>query len=666
MKYVKVVIDNKSDYTDTFYTYGCKFENIEVGKKVTVPFGKSNKEKDAYVFHVMDQIDEQFENLKYVSSIDEDVYLTKEQIDTCIWMRKRYFCRYIECVKLFLPTGKKPKIRKVTEVINDFEGEKQDIKVLTPEQSLALAKINGAIEAEQKKIFLVEGVTGSGKTEIYMGAAKKCLDKGKNVIVLVPEVSLTKQITDRFIGRFGRDKVAILHSKLSQSERYDQWQKIRNGGSRIIIGARLAVFSPLQNIGLIVLDEEHEPTYKSDMTPKYDTIEVAIKRARAYNGIVILGSATPSVVSNYRAEKGIYDKIRLKNRYNNVMLPEVFIEDMREELKEGNRSVFSKRLYDEITNVLSEKKQVILMINKRGYSSFVSCRSCGYVIKCDKCDIAMTYHKGDDKMTCHYCGKSTAIPDVCPKCGSKYIKHFGAGTEKVLEETQKLFPNAVCAKVDFDTGKKKGEINKILTAFGKGKIDILVGTQLIGKGIDYKNVDLVGIMAAEATLNVPDYRSSERTFQMITQAAGRTGRGDKRGKVIVQTYQPDNFAIISGANQDNKAFYDREILIRQLLNYPPFGTFAQVSILGKNKDDVRNIASLWRRKIRKIFGNSVFIGEKAIDGDKNFRITFLIKFEDEKKKLFISMAEKVKEQLRESKTKVSSIIDINPYSTWRN
>ena len=666
MKYVNVVIDNKSDYTDTFYTYGCKFDNVHIGSKVTVPFGKSDREKNAYVFQILDKIETEFDNLKYVSSVDEDVYLTKEQIDTCIWMRKRYFCRYIECVNLFLPAGKKPKIRKVTEAIDGFEGEKQDIDTLTGEQSLALAKINGAIETEQKKIFLIEGVTGSGKTEIYMRAVKKCLDKGKNAIILVPEVSLTKQITDRFIGRFGKNEVAIMHSKLTASERYDQWQKIRNGHSRIIIGARLGVFAPVENIGLIVLDEEHEPTYKSDMSPKYDTLEVAVKRAQSYNGIVILGSATPSVVSNYRAEKGIYDKISLKKRYNNMMLPEVFIEDMGKELRGGNISVFSKRLYDEILNVLSINKQIILIINKRGYSSFVSCRNCGYVVSCEKCDIAMTYHKDDEALVCHYCGRKKAIPKVCPKCGSKYIKHFGAGTEKVLEEVEKLFPNAVCAKVDFDTSKKKGEINRILNNFGKGKIDILVGTQLIGKGIDYRNVDLVGIMAAETTLNVPDYRSSERTFQMITQAAGRTGRGDRPGKVIVQTYDTDNFAIVSGAKQDNEAFYKREILMRQLMNYPPFGVFAQISVLGKNRENVKKISSLWRKEVRNLLGNGVFIGEKENNGDNDFRITFLIKFEDEKKKLFMSMVERIKEQLRESKFKVSSIIDINPYSTWRN
>ena len=349
-----------------------------------------------------------------------------------------------------------------------------------------------------------------------------------------------------------------------------------------------------------------------------------------------------------------------------MMLPEVFIEDMGKELRGGNISVFSKRLYDEILNVLSINKQIILIINKRGYSSFVSCRNCGYVVSCEKCDIAMTYHKDDEALVCHYCGRKKAIPKVCPKCGSKYIKHFGAGTEKVLEEVEKLFPNAVCAKVDFDTSKKKGEINRILTNFGKGKIDILVGTQLIGKGIDYRNVDLVGIMAAETTLNVPDYRSSERTFQMITQAAGRTGRGDRPGKVIVQTYDTDNFAIVSGAKQDNEAFYKREILMRQLMNYPPFGVFAQISVLGKNRENVKKISSLWRKEVRNLLGNGVFIGEKENNGDNDFRITFLIKFEDEKKKLFMSMVEKIKEQLRESKFKVSSIIDINPYSTWRN
>lgn len=666
MKYVNLVIDNKSDSTDTFFTYGCDFDQVNVGDKVYVPFNRSNKIKEAYVFQVLDKLEKDVPGLKYVESIDEDIYLTKEQIETCIWMKKRYFCRYIDCVKLFLPSGKKPVRREVTEVVDEFEGEVYDIDNLTEEQQIAVNKIQDAIENGKKKIFLLDGVTGSGKTEVYMRAVKASLEKGKNAIMLVPEVSLAKQITDRFIARFGKNKVAIMHSKMSPSERYDQWQKIRKGHSRIIIGARSAVFAPLENIGVVILDEEHEATYKSDMTPKYETCEVAVKRASAYEGSVILGSATPSVVSNYRAQKGIYEKLQLKNRYNNMMLPEVHIVDMRAELKDGNRSIFSKKLYDEIKKSLVVKSQIILMINKRGYSTFVSCRNCGYVVKCDKCGIAMTYHKDMDKLVCHYCGKKEAVPKSCPNCQSSYIKHFGAGTQKVLEEVEKFFPEAKVAKVDFDTSKKKGEINRILSKFGKGKIDILVGTQIIGKGIDYKNVGLVGIIAADSMLNVADYRSAERTFQLITQAAGRTGRGDYRGMVVVQSYLPDEFSIVAGAKQDNEEFYKREIRLREIKGYPPFGTLAQVTIMGKSVSDVRKTSYLWRQNIRQLFGNAAFIGEKSSFKDKDNRIAYLIKFDENKKKLFMGMVEKTKEKLRIEKNKCSSIIDINPYSTWRN
>ncbi|MEE1038242.1 MAG: primosomal protein N', partial [Eubacterium sp.] len=468
---------------------------------------------------------------------------------------------------------------------------------------------------------------------------------------------------------FGRDKVAVMHSKLTPGERYDQWEKIRKGDCDIVIGARSAVFAPVENIGLIVLDEEHESSYKSDQTPKYDTVEIAAKRTTHYNGIVLMGSATPSITILKRCEDGIYEKLYLSERYNKVQLPEVHIADMREELKRGNKSVFSRRLYDEIENCLKNREQVILFINKRGHSSFVSCRSCGYVVKCEKCQLPMTYHKDSENMVCHYCGRRHDVPKVCPECKSPYIKFFGAGTERVLEEIQSLMPDAKAAKIDFDESKVKGAIEETLDSFGKEEIDILVGTQLVGKGLDFKNVGLVGIVAIDMALNLPDYRSSERVFQMITQAAGRAGRGDKRGRVIVQTYEPENFAVTAGAEQDIEKFYKREIFVRKMMDYPPFGNFTRVSVMAHNMEDEKKASELWLSYIEKNLGKKSVINikrENKHTKKNGFRTTMLLKYSADKRKVFSAMAKEIKEKLKASRAEVSSIIDINPNNTWRN
>ena len=669
MKYVNLVINNKNDKTDSFYTYASDFENLQLGSKVYVPFGKGDKIKEAYVFQVMDSLCSEVPGLKKIDSVDEEIVLNKEIIDTCIWMKNRYFCRYIDALQLFLPAGTKAKRRKKKEPLLRYQGEEQNIDSLTDGQNSVLNKICENIDKEQHKMFLLHGVTGSGKTEVYMKSAEKVIAKGKKVIVLVPEVSLTKQIIDRFICRFGRDRVAVMHSKLTPGERYDQWEKIRSGDCDIVIGARSAVFAPIEDIGLIVIDEEHESSYKSDQTPKYDTVEIAAKRTTHYNGIVLMGSATPSVTSLKRCDDGIYEKLLLTERYNQVELPEVHIADMREELKRGNRSVFSRKLYDEIQRCLKDREQVILFINKRGHSSFVSCRSCGYVVKCDKCQIPMTYHKESESMICHYCGRKGNVPKICPKCESPYIKFFGAGTERVLEEIQCLMPEARAAKVDFDESKVKGAIEDTLDSFGRGEIDILVGTQLVGKGLDFKNVGLVGIVAIDMALNLPDYRSSERVFQMITQAAGRAGRGDKRGRVIVQTYEPENFAVTAGAAQDIEKFYKREIFVRKMMDYPPFGNFTKITVMGHNLDDEKRASNMWISYIEKNLGSKAVINikhENKHTKKNGFRTTILLKYSAEKRRVFSAIAKEIKEKLKASRIEANSIIDINPNNTWRN
>ncbi|MEG0157393.1 MAG: primosomal protein N', partial [Anaerovoracaceae bacterium] len=490
-------------------------------------------------------------------------------------------------------------------------------------------------------------------------------------IMLVPEISLTKQIIDRFIGRFGGENIAILHSRLSLGERYDEWKRIRSGKVKIVIGARSAIFAPLTNIGLIILDEEHEATYKSDMSPKYETVELAIKRARAFGGTVILGSATPSVVSYHRSEEGIYHRLSLATRYNAVDLPEVDIVDMREELRDGNKNIFSKKLYQGVEESLAAGKQVILFLNRRGYSTFVSCRECGYVMTCPKCGITLTYHKGKAQCACHYCGLTLPVPTLCPECGSKYIRYFGTGTEKLEETVAELFPGRTIARLDLDTISKKGAAEKILSAFEAGKTDILTGTQIVAKGLDFKNVGLVGIISADISLNIPDYRSAERTFQLITQAAGRAGRGTERGKVVIQTYTPENYAIKAAARQDYLAFYQQEIQMRELLDYPPYSDLIQLVVSSKNEREAHEGAKYWENQLRNLIEGA----EHQILPAKPIKITLdkevfkeavLIKSPRGERNKYMGALKAIKEAQKGNKLNYSVAVDVNPYSLWRS
>ncbi len=586
--YAGVIIDNKTDHTDTVYTYGTELD-VKVGSKVKVPFGRGSKPKDGFVVSLQEELSEEIKGLKYISEVDPEVSLTEEMIDTALFMKRRYLCRAIDGISCFLPAGsasKRGKERKpeLPEAIDEAAPK------LTEDQEAALAQIADAICAGRHEIFLLHGVTGSGKTEVYMQAAAKTLSMGKSVIVLVPEISLTGQIIQRFYSRFYSEGVAVLHSKLSYGERYDEWQRIRSGQAKVVIGARSAVFAPLENIGLIIMDEEHETSYKSDMSPKYETVEIAIKRAKAFGGSVILGSATPSVVSYKRAQEGIYKLLSMPKRYNEVSLPKVQSVDMRQELLAGNKTILSRALAEAMEKNLEEGKQIILFLNRRGYSTFISCRECGYSMKCPECGISMTYHKESNAALCHYCGRKFPVPEKCPKCGSRYIKHFGAGTEKVEEFIGEIFPEAAVARLDFDTAKAKGSTEKILGAFKKGKTDILIGTQLVAKGLDFRNVGLVGIISADVSLNIPDFRAAERTFQLITQAAGRAGRGDEVGQVIIQTYTPEHYAVIAAGAQDYDAFYRQEIRMREMLGYPPFCDLVQMIFQSQSEAKAAGLA----------------------------------------------------------------------------
>ena len=667
MKYIDVAIDNKSDQTDLLYTYGCREDGIKVGQKIQVPFGRGDKLREAYVFEVSSHLKEEYRNLKYAGEPDPDICLTEETIRTCRWMKRRYLCRYIDAVKCFTPSGSKSKRGRQRKPYADLTGETSPSPRLTQEQAAALAEIEKSLKEGVHSRFLLHGVTGSGKTEVYMRAAGRCLELNRQVIMLVPEISLTSQVIERFVGRFGADRVAVLHSRLSLGERYDEWMRIRKGEVQIVIGARSAVFAPFDRIGLIILDEEHEATYKSDMTPKYDTVEVALKRLQEHKGVLLAGSATPGVATYYRCRQGIYRCLELTERYNRVALPEVEVADMREELKAGNKSMISRRLYQLMKESLEKKQQIILFLNRRGYSTFISCRECGTVCRCPGCGISLTYHKEEQRAVCHYCGYEEEPPSVCPECGSKYIRYFGSGTEKVEEAVSSFFPEAQVQRLDLDAARRKGSIDSILNRFRKGKTDILIGTQLVAKGLDFRNVGLVGIISADVTLNIPDFRSPERTFQLITQAAGRAGRGEETGKVIIQSYTPENYAVQLAAEQDYKGFFETEIRMRQYMEYPPFSDLIQVVFSSKEESRAAAGAEKWYEKMTAALGDEagrVFPPQAApVNKIKDtYRHCMLIKCPQGKRAFYTKLLGQIKEEERGKKKTFTATVDINPYS----
>ena len=677
MKFVNVVIDNKSNSTDIMYTYACDDDSVKTGSKVYVPFARSKQLREGYVTSSIDDItkieEEVRKKLKKVERIDQEVSLTEEMIRTAMWMKGRYLCRYIDAVKCFTPAGTRAKRREIRNSISDRETDRKPVEFLTEEQQQAVSAIGNAITRGIHSRFLIHGVTGSGKTEVYIRAAEQALEMGRGVIILVPEISLTGQITERFLAAFGRDSVAILHSRLSSGERYDQWKLIRSGEVRIVIGARSAAFAPVEKLGLVVVDEEHEATYKSDFTPKYDTTEVALKRLqdKDNNGVLVLGSATPSVVTYNRAEDGIFQLIKLTRRYNDTALPQGEIVDMRRELKEGNSTVISRRLAEEMERQLEAGRQVMLMMNRRGYSTFVSCRECGYVAKCPNCGLSLVYHK-NGMMVCHYCGHEERAATACPECGSTFVRYFGSGTEKIEETVQGLFPGRAVDRVDLDSIKKKGELNRKLKRFEKGETDILIGTQLIAKGLDFKNVGLVGIVSADVSLNIPDYRSPERAFQLITQAAGRAGRGSEPGKVIIQTYSPQHYAVTMAAAGDYEAFYRAENSFRKYMMYPPYSDIFQIVFTSASEEAAREGATLWHRRLMELLPEedrvNVFDPQQAYMSRirDTYRYSLIIKCPRGSRQRYAGMINILQEEetlrARKKKADFIAVVDINPYS----
>lgn len=467
--------------------------------------------------------------------------------------------------------------------------EKSTKYQLTKEQEKAFQAIKKASKENHFEEFLLFGITGSGKTEIYLQTIEQVIQKGKTAIVLVPEISLTPQIIERFIARFGKESIAVLHSKLSIGERHDEWIKIKEGKAQIVIGARSAIFAPIQNLGIIIIDEEHDSSYQSESSPKYQAKEIARKLAKQNQIPLVLGSATPDMTTYQRALEGKITLLTLTQRANQAQLPKIEIIDLKQELAQGNHSMLSRELYQSIEQNIYDKNQTILFLNRRGFSTFIMCRDCGYTVNCKNCNISMTYHRKENKLKCHYCGQESPVVTICPECGSQKIRYFGTGTQKLEEEIHKQFPSASTIRMDIDTVNKKNSHEKILTEFQEKQIDILIGTQMVVKGHHFPKVTLVGVIAADSSLGIDDYRANERTFQLLTQVAGRAGRENLAGKVIIQTYNPDHFSIQAAQKQDYETFFETEIALRNQLKYPPFCDIIVVGISSSEEEKNKKV-----------------------------------------------------------------------------
>ena len=469
---------------------------------------------------------------------------------------------------------------------------------LTEQQARALRAISDGLSAQRQTAFLLHGVTGSGKTEVYLQAIRQCLDQGREAIVLVPEISLTPQMVERFKGRFG-EEVAVLHSRLSQGERYDEWRRIAEGKARVAIGARSAIFAPFRRLGLIIIDEEHESSYKQDESPKYHAKEVAMRRASRHGAVVVLGSATPSLESYREACDGEIGLLTMSERVESRPMPAVQIVDMRDELRSGNRTMFSRLLRRSLEERLARGEQAILLLNRRGFSTFVMCRACGYVASCPHCDISLTYHRNNRTMRCHYCGYAERELAVCPQCASAYIRYFGTGTQRVEEALLAEFPGIRVIRMDMDTTSGKGSHEKWLDQFRRGEADVLLGTQMVAKGLDFPKVTLVGVIAADTTLHLPDFRAAERTFQLLTQVSGRAGRHHLPGEVVVQTYNPGHYSIVLAGQHDYRQFAERELKLRRARKYPPYCCLILVTFLHEQVPVLLRFGEQFARELRR-------------------------------------------------------------------
>lgn len=596
MLYAEIIIDISAEELDKAFTYAVPEElkdKLYPGVRVNVPFGNGGRKRKGVVIALSTRSGLRDDKIKYIDSlIDGAPDIEQELIRLADYMSKEYGCTMNQALMTVLPV--KAKVRKnsrrkdAVETIRGIAGNgSESVSVALTEEPEEKAFLNAdqrkaveEIRTENTRPSLLYGITGSGKTRIYIELIRGMQKAGKQSIVLIPEISLTFQTVTELARYFG-DKVAVMHSKLSAGERYDQFQKAVNGEIDVMVGPRSALFTPFKELGLIIIDEEHERTYQSETSPRYDTRDVARKRAKMCGAKLVLGSATPSLESYTKALKGKYALHKLLSRaHKGAELPKISVVDMRSELAQGNRSIFSETLHEKISERLDRGEQIMLFINRRGYAGFVSCRSCGHVIKCPHCDVSMTAHnnwyvdprtgrKEAALLSCHYCGYTRPMPKICPECKSSYIAPFGTGTQKLEQAVCNTFPDARVLRMDADTTSSKNAYERILSDFKAHKADILIGTQMIVKGHDFENVTLVGIVAADLSLNTSEYDASERSYQLITQAAGRSGRGERTGEVVIQSYDPSHYAISCAAGRDYESFYEREMSYRRLLNYPP-------------------------------------------------------------------------------------------------
>lgn len=547
----------------------------------------------------------------------------------------------------------------------DYEFKKTEPLPLTEDQKKAIGPILHSIENKNHEVFLLHGVTGSGKTEIYLQAIDEVIKKGKEAIVLVPEISLTPQMVNRFKGRFG-NKVAVLHSGLSLGEKYDEWRKIQRREVQVAVGARSAIFAPFRNLGIIIIDEEHETSYKQEDNPRYHARDVAIERGKYHQCPVVLGSATPSLESYARAKKGVYSLLSMPHRMNPLGLPQVEIVDMREELRAGNRSMFSRVLLEKMKERIERKEQIVLFLNRRGYSSFIMCRDCGHVVRCPNCDISMTYHKFSNQLKCHYCGFEEIAPSLCPECGRDHIRYFGTGTQRVEEELGKILPEARVIRMDVDTTSRKGAHERLLADFRDQKADILLGTQMIAKGLDFPNITLVGVLSADTLLHIPDFRSSEKTFQLLTQVTGRAGRSNLPGESIIQTYTPEHYSIQLAKEQDYLKFFQYEMLARKRGQYPPYYYLALIQISHENLLKVTSAAEKIAAFLRSELGsNTIILGPSSSPIPRlnnKYRYQCIVKYKREPK--LYDALEAVLNHFNDPQGHkgLTVTIDVNPFS----
>ena len=660
MHYIDVVIDNKSNNTDSFFTYAAPDE-VGVGARITVPFAMRKKPVDAYCVRENPEPAIDKSRIREIISYDPERSLTPEMIETAMWMRRRYGVKYIDAVKMFAVPGKREPKRKPSGIEGSDPGYE-----LSEAQEKAAEKICSSVINEEFRAFLIKGVTNSGKTEVYMRVAAEVLSQGRSVIVLLPEIALAAQVQERFRQRFGGDMVAALHSRLTKSAKLGEWLRIRRGEAKIVVGARTSVFAPLENIGAIIIDEEHESTYKSDHNPKYETVDIAYKRAAAHKAVLVMGSATPSVASYSRAGSGVYELLEMNERIGGSEMPEIETVDMKAEIKAGNTGVLSRKLAAEISRSLKNGEQVILFLNRRGFSTQILCPDCGYRMTCPECGISLTYHKSVGAAVCHYCGRQFELPDKCPDCGNRFIRYTGTGTEKVEEAVRDLWPDARIARFDLDTAMRSEDAAGVIEDFQNGKTDILVGTQILAKGLDFRNVGLVGIINADVSLNIPDFRSPERTYQLITQVAGRAGRAGGKSRVLIQTYDPGSDIIREAASGDYNSFYEAELLHRKIMNYPPYSDIIAVGFVSDDPDEAMNCASAFRKRLLSLKAQPegaqilrVRLDERKTDG--KYRAEFIIKAPPGSRAGYVREYMECREMMIESKSGCFIEIDINPY-----